>query len=76
MNRIKSINHHQDVMVFGESAYKVVIPKTGNYYIKVTSPLRSGEYRFSIGGPNYKRGDYTYKAKNSCTLTPNKKVSS
>ncbi|EDU38738.1 hypothetical protein B2H94_02610 [Clostridium sporogenes] len=73
MNRIKSINHHQDVMVFGESAYKVVIPKTGNYYIKVTSPLRSGEYRFSIGGPNYKRGDYTYKAKNSCTLTPNKK---
>ena len=21
MNRIKSINHHQDVMVFGESAY-------------------------------------------------------
>ncbi|APQ96854.1 hypothetical protein [Clostridium botulinum] len=73
MNIIRSIKHHQDVMAFGESAYKVAIPKTGIYYIKVTSPLRSGEYRFSIGGPNYKLGDYTYKAKNPCTLTPNKK---
>lgn len=73
MNLIENVKHHQEVDLFGASAYKLIIPKTGNYYIKVTSPLRLGEYRFSIGGPNYKIGNYTYKAKNPCTLTPNKK---
>ena len=73
MNPIRSINHHQDAMVFGATAYKVPISKNGIYYIKVTSPLRSGEYKFSIGAPDYRLGNYTYKATNPCTLTPNKK---
>ncbi|AJA46869.1 hypothetical protein CPAST_c07690 [Clostridium pasteurianum DSM 525 = ATCC 6013] len=69
LNLISTVLYQKDYSVMGFKAYRIGIPTSGNYYVKVSSSLTTGEYRFSIGKPTYNVGSYTYKALNPCTLT-------
>ena len=70
LNSISSIIHVQDSSYFGCTPYYVNIPTTGYYYIKVSSTLNGGDYRFYIGGPDYALNSYIYTAPSALTLTP------
>ncbi|MBP2031902.1 hypothetical protein J2Z42_000567 [Clostridium algifaecis] len=69
MNLISRIQNLKDFSVMGATPFKVNIPKSGNYYIKVYSTSRIGDYRFFIGTPDYTIDSYTYHPINPLTLT-------
>lgn len=56
---------------FGATPYKITIPSSAFYYIKVASSSAniSGDYLFSIGNPNYNVNSVSYTAPSSLTLT-------
>ncbi|MFL0198245.1 hypothetical protein ACJDU8_22170 [Clostridium sp. WILCCON 0269] len=70
MNLIKAISYQKDSSIIGPTPYYIDIPTSGYYYVKVSSPLNGGGYRFYIGGPDYTLGNYTYTASSAVTLTP------
>ena len=69
-NIVSAFTHKQNTKILGATPYRVSIPKSGNYYVKIYSTIKGGDYLFTIGGPNYTVGDYTYKSTSKLVLTP------
>lgn len=70
---IYSTVHTKSTKDYGVTPYTVNIPSLGYYYVKVyTTSSISGNYRFSIGTPNYSLNSVTYNAYSSLNLTSSK----
>lgn len=67
---ILSITHIQDYSHLGATPYYVNIPTSGYYYVRVSSPVATGNYRFTLGGCNYAVDNYSYTASSPITITP------
>ena len=73
-NMIDKIYHTKVSTDYGVTPYTVNIPSLGYYYIKVsTDSTISGDYRFSIGSPNYGVNSVYYNASSSLCLTTSTK---
>lgn len=70
LNLIRKVDYVSSSAYFGATPFYVNIPTAGYYYVKVSSTLLTGEYRFYIGGPDYALNSYTYNATSPVTLTP------
>lgn len=69
LNLVLKVEHNQKMEMFSLSPYYISIQKSGYYYVKVSTASLVGNYRFTIGDPNYKLDRYTYTASRPCTLT-------
>ncbi|WP_146553194.1 hypothetical protein [Rummeliibacillus sp. SL167] len=74
-NRIFNEEVSKDPNFLGAKPHYVQIQSEGTYYVKVSNAAgASGEYRFTIGSPNYSVASYQYKAVNPLTLTTTIKI--
>lgn len=64
------LTHVHDYNFNGAFPYRVNIPSSGYYYVKVSNNILGGDYLFTIGSPNYSVGSYNHVANKGLVLTP------